>query len=90
MTRQIGERYQASSGAALEERVHVLEARVHDLDERVGVLSEVIRVLAHGLEEGPTAEPGERPVADAARRAYDLLLVTQATSHTTDAGNPDG
>jgi hypothetical protein len=90
VTRQIGERYQASSGAALEERVHVLEARVHDLDERVEVLSEVIRVLAHGLEEGPTAEPGERPVADAARRAYDLLLVTQTPSRETEADVREG
>ena len=69
--RQIGQRYQESSVIALEERVRVLE-------NRVTALSEVIRVLAHGLEDFPTAEPGQRPAAEAARRAYDLLLVAEA------------
>jgi hypothetical protein len=68
--KQIGQRYQQSSVIALEERVRVLE-------DRVAALSEVIRVLAHGLEEPPTAEPGQRPAAEAARRAYDLLLVAE-------------
>ena len=53
--------------AALEERVRVLEAQV-------AVLADAIRVLARGLEDVPTAEPGQRPAAEAARRAYDLLL----------------
>ena len=52
---------------ALEERVQLLEARV-------ATLADAIRVLAHGLEDLPMAEPGERPAAEAARRAHDLLL----------------
>jgi hypothetical protein len=60
--------------AALEERVHVLE-------ERVSVIAEAVRVLAHGLEGSPTAEPGEKPIAKSARRAYELLL---ADAHPAD------
>lgn len=56
--------------AALEERVRVLEAHV-------AVLTDAIRVLARGLEDIPTAEPGQRPTAGAARRAYDLLLAAE-------------
>lgn len=70
MSKQIGEGYQESSAAALEERVHMLE-------DRVTALADVVRVLAHGLEDLPAAEPGQRPAAEAARRAYDLLLVAE-------------
>lgn len=65
---------------ALEERVHVLE-------NRVTALSEVIRVLAHGLEGLPTAEPGQRPAAEAARRAYDLLLIAEPQAHGSGTGD---
>ena len=51
---------------ALEEPVQLLEARV-------ATLADAIRVV-HGLEDLPMAEPGERPAAEAARRAHDLLL----------------
>jgi hypothetical protein len=68
--KHIGHRYQQSSTAALEERVRVLEGRV-------AALADAARVLAHGLEDLPTAEPGQRPAAEAARRAYDLLLVAE-------------
>jgi hypothetical protein len=76
MDKKIGQRYQQSSVIALEQRVRVLE-------DRVAALSEVIRVLAHGLEEPPTAEPGQRPAAEAARRAYDLLLVAEARTRSS-------
>ena len=39
------------SQAAVEERVHALEGRVT-------ALAEAVRVLAHGLEDLPTTEPG--------------------------------
>jgi len=58
---------QAPAAATLEERVRLLE-------NRVTVLADAIQVLARGLEDIPTAEPGQRPAAKAARRAYDLLL----------------
>ncbi len=64
MTSQIDPRIPQT---ALEERVHVLE-------ERVSTIAEAIRVLARGLEGSPTAEPGEKPIAESARRAYELLL----------------
>lgn len=82
MDKQIGQRYQQSSVIALEERVRVLE-------DRVAALSEVIRVLAHGLEEPPTAEPGQRPAAEAARRAYDLLLAAELRTRVSGASSDD-
>ena len=80
MDKQIGQRYQESSVTALEERVRVLE-------DRVAALSDVIRVLAHGLEDLPTAEPGQRPAAEAARRAYDLLLLAEARTRGSEANS---
>lgn len=81
MDKQIGQRHQESSLIALEERVRVVE-------NRVTALSDVIRILAHGLEDVPTAVPGQRPAADAARRAYDLLLVAEPRAR--DAGGNSG
>jgi hypothetical protein len=78
--RQIGQHYEESV-IALEERVRVLE-------NRVAALSEVIRILARGLEDLPTAEPGQRPGAEAARRAYDLLLVAEPQARGSGA-KPD-
>ena len=70
MSRQIGSQYQAESRLALEERVHQLEARV-------ATLADAVDVLARGLERGPLAEPDERKVVDAARKAHDLLLAAR-------------
>ncbi len=70
MDKQIGQGYQQPSAVALEERVRVLE-------NRVAALYDVIRIMARGLEVLPTAEPGERRAAEAARRAYDLLLIAE-------------
>jgi hypothetical protein len=81
MDRQIGPRYQEPSVMTLADRVSVLETRV-------AMLSEVIRVLAHGLEDFPIAEPGQRLAADAARRAYELLLA--AEPRTQGAGSSPG
>ena len=79
--RQIGQRYQESSVIDLEERVRVLE-------NRVTALYDVSRIMARGLEVLPTAEPGERTAAEAARRAYDLLLVAEPQARGSRA-NPD-
>jgi len=71
------------SSAAVEERLHALEGRVT-------ALTEAVRVLAHGLEDLPAAEPGGRRAAQAARQAYDLLLVAEPrpTPAQPDAGHP--
>ncbi|MGE5288623.1 MAG: hypothetical protein ACM3ML_15780 [Micromonosporaceae bacterium] len=61
----------------LESRVTALEERVHGLEGRLAALADAVRVLAHGLEDLPTIEPGQKPAAEAARRAYDLLLVAE-------------
>jgi hypothetical protein len=50
---------------------------VHVLEGRLTAVADAIRVLAHGLEDLPVAEPGGRPAAEAARRAYELLLLAE-------------
>ena len=62
-----------------------LDERVLALEDRVAALAEALRVLAHGLEDLPAAEPGGRRAAEAARHAYDLLLVAGQP-----ASEPDG
>jgi hypothetical protein len=76
MARYIGWR-NAASPAALEDRVHRLEGRVT-------ALTEAVRVLARGLGDLPTAEPGESRAAMAARQAYDLLLIAEPPATRPD------
>jgi hypothetical protein len=59
-----------TSVTALQERMNLVEARV-------AALTEALQVLTRGLEDLPTAEPGGKPAAEAARRAHDLLLAAQ-------------
>jgi len=73
MIKQNGQRDPESPVAALAERVHALE-------ERLTVVTEAVRTLAHGLQDAPLAEPGGRPAAEAARRAYELLLMAEPRS----------
>jgi hypothetical protein len=56
--------------AAIERRVRLLEARVE-------AVAEAVEVLARGLENSPMAEPVNRPAGEAARRAYELLLLAK-------------
>lgn len=79
MTRQIASQYQEPSRPALEERVHQLETRV-------ATLAEAVSVLARGLEDGPLAEPGERTVVDAARKAHELLLAARTAAPAGSGG----
>ncbi len=63
-----------------------LERRVLALEDRVTALAEALRVLAHGLEDLPAAEPGGSRAAEAARQAYDLLLVAGQRASEPDSG----
>jgi hypothetical protein len=69
------------SPAALEDRVHRLEVRVTSL-------TEALRVLAHGLQDLPTTGPEGAHAAEAARQAYDLLLVAEAHQQLPAARTP--
>jgi hypothetical protein len=84
MIKQAGQGNLELSVATLEERVHVLE-------ERLTAVADAIGVLAHGLEDLPIAEPGGRPAAEAARRAYELLLLAEPRppGPQTAAASPD-
>jgi hypothetical protein len=68
--------------AALEERVRVLE-------DRLAAVADAVRVLVHGLEDLPVAEPGGRPAAEAARRAYELLLLAEPHRPGPQMASPD-
>jgi hypothetical protein len=67
MTRQISFGFGGPSPA-------VLDQRIRELEIRVATLSEAVRLLAHALEGSPLAEPGEPPVTQAARQAYELMI----------------
>ncbi len=58
------------------ESLVALKERVTALEDRVATLTEALRVLAHGLEELPSAEPAHDRSGAAARRAHDLLLMS--------------
>jgi hypothetical protein len=82
MIEQTGQRDPEVTMAALEERVRALEGRP-------AVITDAIRVLAHGLEDLPMAEPGGRAPAEAARRAYELLLIAEPRRPGPQAAAPD-
>jgi hypothetical protein len=58
---------------------------VHALEARLTAVTAAVRVLAHGLEDVPLAAPGGRPAAEAARRAYELLLIAELPSPDPEA-----
>jgi hypothetical protein len=70
MTEHTDRSERETSVTALQERMNLVEVRV-------AALTEALQVLARGLEDLPTAEPGGKPAAEAARRAHDLLLAAQ-------------
>ena len=78
------------SGRSPRESPAAVEERVHALEGRVTALAEAVRVLAHGLEDLPATEPGERRAAQADRKAYGLLLVAELrpTPAQPDEGHP--
>ena len=78
-------------GRAHPETPAALAERVLALEDRVTVLEEALRVLAHGMEDLPAAEPAGRRAAEAARQAYDLLLLAgQHASGPDSRPAPDG
>jgi hypothetical protein len=78
MARQIGGHFQEPS-------MIILEMRLRRLEEQVSTLAMAVRALAHALEDGPLAEPGERPVGEAARQAHDLSLLVEGWPAESEA-----
>ncbi|MGI8332945.1 hypothetical protein ACRYCC_23585 [Actinomadura scrupuli] len=70
MTRQIAPGYGNPSGAALEERIHILESKV-------SAMAEAIEILAGGLEGTPMDGPADEGGSKAARLAHDVLIAAQ-------------
>lgn len=56
------------------------EERLQRLEVQVEALMDAVEALTHGLEDGPTAEPGSMSAEHAARRAHELLLLAKSVS----------
>ena len=46
----------------------------------MAALTEAVEVLVRGLESSPMAEPPDRHVEEAARRAHELLLLAKSAA----------
>lgn len=56
------------------------DERLQRLEVQVEAVMDALEVLAHGLEDGPAAEPGSMSAEHAARRAHELLLLAKSVS----------
>ena len=65
-----------------------LTERVHRLEGQMAAVTEALEVLTRGLESSPMAEPPNRHIEEAARRAHELLLL--AKSAAPGAGPAEG
>jgi magnesium-transporting ATPase (P-type) len=65
-----------------------LTERVRRLEGQMAALTEALEVLTRGLESSPMAEPPDRHIEEAARRAHELLLL--AKSAVPGAGPAEG
>jgi hypothetical protein len=57
-----------------------LTERVGRLEGQMAAVTEALEVLTRGLESSPMAEPPDRHIEEAARRAHELLLLAKSTA----------
>jgi hypothetical protein len=57
-----------------------LAEHVRTLEDRLAAVIEAVEVLARGLESNPMAEPRNRHIEKAARRAHELLLLAKSAA----------
>jgi len=57
-----------------------LTERIRRLEGQMAAVTEALEVLARGLESSPMAEPLNRHIEQAARRAHELLLLAKAAA----------
>jgi hypothetical protein len=55
----------------------------------MAALTEAVEALARALEGSPMAEPPNRRVEEAARRAHELLLLAKSTAPGAGLGEGD-
>ena len=60
-----------------------LTERVRRLEGQMAAVTEALEVLTRGLESSPMAEPPNRHIEEAARRAHELLLLAKAAEPGT-------
>jgi len=57
-----------------------LTERIRRLEGQMAALTEALEVLTRGLESSPMAEPTNRHIEEAARRAHELLLLAKTAA----------
>jgi len=57
-----------------------LTERVRRLEGQMAALTEALEILTRGLESSPMAEPPNRHIEEAARRAHELLLLAKTAA----------
>jgi len=77
----------AGSPSAAIETTELAE-HVRTLEEQLAAVIEAVEVLARGMESSPMAEPRDRHIEKAARRAHELLLLAKSAAPGAEpAGN---
>jgi hypothetical protein len=66
-----------------------LTERVRRLEGQLTALTEAVEVLTRGLESSPMAEPPNRHIEEAARRAHELLLLAKSATAGAGPGQSD-
>jgi hypothetical protein len=57
-----------------------LTERLRRLEDQMAAVTEAVEVLTRGLETSPMAEPRNRHIEKAARRAHELLLLAKSAA----------
>ena len=66
-----------------------LTERVRRLEGQMAAVTEALEVLTRGLESSPMAEPPNRHIEEAARRAHELLLLAKSAAPGAGPGEGD-
>ena len=66
-----------------------LTERVRRLEGQLAAVTEALEVLTRGLESSPMAEPQNRHIEEAARRAHELLLLAKSAAPGAGPGEGD-
>ena len=66
-----------------------LPERIRRLEGQMAAVTEALEVLTRGLESSPMAEPPNRHLEEAARRAHELLLLAKSAAPGAGPGEGD-
>ena len=66
-----------------------LAEHVRTLKDQLAAVIEAVEVLARSLESSPMAEPRDRHIEKAARRAHELLLLAKSAAPGAEPAGDD-